>query len=326
MTEAHAPGVAAMNGSSVAVSGMAEAVACTGITLDQTELTFDGEGSQTLTATVEPSDTTDAVVWSSSNTAVAKVENGVVTAKANGSATITATCGSQAATCEVTVSGMSTTAIDYTVDALASATWLEGYGVNSGSGGVAAKADHYITEEITLQDCMYQFTHGDGNTYGNLIIYDADGNYVANYEPESALSQIWGNPAYKYRIQVYSPDATHANATLIPVNNSDGAEYMAIDLTSLSWNTTTKNRAESILTAEQWDACFNSDQFSGVLLLNSGENKSNYKSIVKAPEVLYVSTWAGVYYLQAPYFSTGDAALEYFTENNTVIEFNKRYQ
>ena len=91
---------------SVAVSGLSEAIACTGITLDQTELTFDGEGSQTLTATVVPSDTTDIVVWSSSNKSIATVENGVVTAKKNGSATITATCGSQTANCKVTVSGI----------------------------------------------------------------------------------------------------------------------------------------------------------------------------------------------------------------------------
>ena len=83
-----------------------ERVPCTGITLDQSTLTFTGVGSQTLTATVTPSDTTDTVSWSSDDTSIASVSGGVVTAKANGSATITATCGEYSATCVVAVSGI----------------------------------------------------------------------------------------------------------------------------------------------------------------------------------------------------------------------------
>ena len=46
---------------------------------------------------------TGNVTWTSSNTAVATVANGVVTAKAAGSATITATVGEKSATCAITV-------------------------------------------------------------------------------------------------------------------------------------------------------------------------------------------------------------------------------
>ena len=81
-------------------------IPCTGITLDQTELTFDGAGTQTLIATVTPSDTTDTVAWSSDAPSIASVSNGVVMAKANGSATITATCGAYSATCAVSISGI----------------------------------------------------------------------------------------------------------------------------------------------------------------------------------------------------------------------------
>lgn len=63
--------------------------------------------TEQLTATVEPSNTTDTITWSSNATSIATVNNGLVTAKSNGSAVITATCGSQSATCNVTVSGMS---------------------------------------------------------------------------------------------------------------------------------------------------------------------------------------------------------------------------
>lgn len=82
------------------------ALSCTSITLSASELNFGDRSSQTLIATVEPADTTDEVRWETSNPAVATVEDGVVTAVDNGSATITARCGNQSATCAVTVAGI----------------------------------------------------------------------------------------------------------------------------------------------------------------------------------------------------------------------------
>lgn len=80
----------------------------TGITLSQTEaaMTVGGE-TLTLTATVNPNNATDqSVSWSTSDANVATVENGVVTAVAAGTATITVTTtdGYFTATCAVTVS------------------------------------------------------------------------------------------------------------------------------------------------------------------------------------------------------------------------------
>lgn len=62
--------------------------------------------TEQLTATVQPSNTTDTITWSSNPTSIATVDNGLVTAKANGSAVIIATCGTQSATCNVNVSGI----------------------------------------------------------------------------------------------------------------------------------------------------------------------------------------------------------------------------
>lgn len=75
-----------------------------GITLDQTVATLTEGETLTLTATVSPDDATDkTVTWSTSDASVATVENGVVTAVAEGTATITAKAGDKEATCVVTV-------------------------------------------------------------------------------------------------------------------------------------------------------------------------------------------------------------------------------
>lgn len=91
-------------------ASMRDPVPCTGITLDKTELTFNGEGMQTITASVTPADTTDNVVWTSSVPTVAfiTVEGNVCTVNSVGSgdAVITASCGDYTASCNVTVSGI----------------------------------------------------------------------------------------------------------------------------------------------------------------------------------------------------------------------------
>ena len=79
-------------------------IPCTNITLNETSLNFTNLSSQTLTATLTPSNTTDTLVWSSSENTIASVSNtGIVTPISNGNCTITATCGSKSAICNITV-------------------------------------------------------------------------------------------------------------------------------------------------------------------------------------------------------------------------------
>ncbi len=78
----------------------------TGVSLNKTTTTLQVGKTTTLTATVTPNNATNKdVIWTSSNDAVATVENGVVTAKSAGTATITVTTedGQKTATCVVTV-------------------------------------------------------------------------------------------------------------------------------------------------------------------------------------------------------------------------------
>ncbi len=80
-------------------------VPVSGIALNKQSLSLEVNGTATLTATVSPEDASDkSVIWSSSNSSIASVENGLVTGKAAGEATITATAGSYSASARVTVS------------------------------------------------------------------------------------------------------------------------------------------------------------------------------------------------------------------------------
>ena len=90
----------------------------TAITLNKTSLALTEQESFQLSAAVSPDDATDkTVTWSSSNTSVATVsQNGLVTAIAVGSATITATAGEKKATCTVTVNRRVVPATSITLD------------------------------------------------------------------------------------------------------------------------------------------------------------------------------------------------------------------
>ena len=82
-------------------------VSVAGVSLDKTEIVLVEGSSQTLTATVEPTNATNKnVTWSSDHEAIATVDqNGTVTARRGGQATITVTTadGSKTATCTVNV-------------------------------------------------------------------------------------------------------------------------------------------------------------------------------------------------------------------------------
>ena len=90
-----------------AVTVTAATVAVTGVTLNKNATSLNVGATETLTATVNPTNATNKnVTWSSSNTAIATVSaSGVVTAKSAGTATITVTTqdGGKKATCTVTV-------------------------------------------------------------------------------------------------------------------------------------------------------------------------------------------------------------------------------
>lgn len=90
----------------VTVTEPAAPVAVTGVTLNKNNTTIYTGRTETLTATIQPADATNkAITWTSDNTGVATINNGVVTGVSVGTATITVKTadGGFSATCTVTV-------------------------------------------------------------------------------------------------------------------------------------------------------------------------------------------------------------------------------
>lgn len=78
-------------------------IPCEGISLSQSVINISSFDSVEVECTVTPANTTDQVVWESSNINVLTVDNGVITPVGIGSCTIKATCGNYSASADVTV-------------------------------------------------------------------------------------------------------------------------------------------------------------------------------------------------------------------------------
>lgn len=191
----------------VSVSGIAEPVMCTGISLDKTELVFTASGSQTLTATVTPNDCTEEVTWESSAADVATVFDGVVTAVADGDAVITARCGSYSAVCNVSVVIESNREIITLTEKTTTLPTTKGYKLGDTTGELEANADIYVTEgyirvtenvsytvEATsgqyLRVFGYDSTFTHDRNKGHNIVYGSDVAKTATFTVPSGVKYI----------------------------------------------------------------------------------------------------------------------------------------
>ena len=207
----------------VAALTPAEEIPCTGITLDQTELTFTAAGTQTLTPTVTPENTTDTVVWSSDDAAVASVDGGVVTAKANGIATITATCGAYSATCSVSVSGIEEGTDKTILYRLAEPTTFDGTSnyIDTGVKLFDAQKDFTIlldatpntsSSMATILHCMHEVS-----PYNGLLLDISNGSYRVGFSNDRiGLGAIGLTSRFKVSVSYFGVDgkiAVKAKAT-----------------------------------------------------------------------------------------------------------------
>ena len=150
---------------------LSKQIHCTGLSLDITEITATAFGTQTITATVTPANCTDVLTWSSSNDNIASVEDGIITLKGLGEATITATCGEHSATCIVTVDNVVITS-----------GWKFGALYSAGSNDYTTEyfPENYkrfvYADEIPLDSTRLRFSRasscvGDFNLTGQMFPY-----------------------------------------------------------------------------------------------------------------------------------------------------------
>lgn len=203
-----------------------EEIPCTGITLDQTEMTFTAAGTQTLTATVTPENTTDTVVWSSDDAAVASVDGGVVTAKANGSTTITATCGAYSATCTVSVRGIESGSDSGIV-------WSDTpeYSINTGS--IVSGSNYVTLEPIAVPAFATIEMSNNGGSYSYLGVaqYKSDMTFISYSESGATTDThtVVLNGGAKYvRLSAYNNRAA---------SNNHPAEQINVSISELVYGT-----------------------------------------------------------------------------------------
>jgi len=179
-----------------------EEVKVTGVSLDEETLTLTAEETAELTATVAPTNAVDkSVSWTSSDESVATVdENGLVTAEAAGTATITATAGGKTASTTVTIGDSlveESESIQAAIDAatagdtilVAEGTYVESLIIPSGKEGLVLKsvsgADATVidgnialgADNITIEG----FTIGNsGARNGYVGLEGTDGSKITN--------------------------------------------------------------------------------------------------------------------------------------------------
>lgn len=142
------------------------------LTLSEKKKTLDlaGEKEFTLTARI-PGEENPQIEWSSNNEAVAKVENGKVTAVSKGVATITAISGSFSASCDVTVidSTVEDTRTDLTSGKNATVLQTE----NRGKwfyfdGGQSKTSERKISQDGKTIDFVITSTNGGDEDFSSL--------------------------------------------------------------------------------------------------------------------------------------------------------------
>lgn len=179
------------NGGTPDIPDVPTVVPVQNVALSKSTLTLTEGDSETLTATVSPSNATDkTVTWTVSPSGYATVSGGVVTALKEGSCTITATAGGKSATCAVTVEAAASGGIVLPAPL---------YKLASAKAFAAANKEHLDTgiklfssidpqpSWTILLEVQGDALTADANTYTLLSCFSEDST------PHGLLYAVWGN-------------------------------------------------------------------------------------------------------------------------------------
>ena len=199
--------------------------------LNKTELALEVGKTGTLEAIVEPSDATNKnVTWSSSNSEVATVDNGVVTAVSAGEAIITVTTedGAKTATCKVTVNAPQTVPVTGVTLDKAELTLEKG---STGTLKATVEPQNATNNTVTWSSSNPEFVTVANGTVtavsagtATITVTTADGNHKAtcavtvnpNTVPVSGI-QVQGTAS------LYVGDTAKLTAKVEPTNATNPA-------------------------------------------------------------------------------------------------------
>lgn len=215
-------------------------IPATGITISSKPLALEVGKTETLTATLTPTDADGAIIWSSNNPYVATVDpnTGEVTAVSVGETTITATCGTLTDTCKVTVNPAK---IGNTVTISGIPTF-----------GETLTADVTgITPELAQGSLAYQWYRGEelifgatGKTYtltaddiGKTIKVDVTGtgNYSGTQTSEATSAVVKANQSTP---TLTTAEVTDTSVTLTKIQGAQYAKSKTEEHTSVTWQKT----------------------------------------------------------------------------------------
>lgn len=196
----------------------------TSVSINYSSVTLSKGTTKSLSATVYPSNATNkSVSWTSSNTSVASVSNGTVTAKGFGTATITAkTSNGKTSTCTVTVRGIEINGdLGYTIPTAGDVYYLSVKAYPTSTGKLTWSSSNSSVVSISSSGKMTAKSAGtatitvraeDGRTASQTIkVYSKNtwktGNFDVGYTAKGyttiSLNKNSGN-AY---IKIYTYDA-----------------------------------------------------------------------------------------------------------------------
>lgn len=169
-------------------------VAVTSVSLSPSSASLNAGGTQQLTPTILPANATNkSVTYSSNNTAVATVNSsGLITAVANGTATITVSTvdGNKTSTCIVTVSTTSGGGNYYTIKNRWTGAYLSDAGTNTGYG-TTVSGNNYKWQKIAI-DATY-FVLKNVATGELMNIEGQTGNVQCNITDTTFWSAQWSS-------------------------------------------------------------------------------------------------------------------------------------
>lgn len=210
--------------------------------LNKTELALEVGKTGTLEAKVEPSDATNKnVTWSSSNSEVATVDNGVVTAVSAGTAIITVTTedGAKTATCKVTVNAPQTVPVTGVTLDKAELMLKEG---STGTLTATVAPQNATNNTVTWSSSNPEFATVANGTVtavsageATITVTTADGGKTATCKVTVTPKTV---PVSGIQVQgaasIYVGDTTKLTATITP----DGASNKAV-----TWDSQNKDIA-----------------------------------------------------------------------------------